>query len=305
MIFQLLVGVGFALSANRTHIEKRDPAMQVEKPEEKEKKKGQKEEKEGKKEPFDCSTATYKTVTLDDFVYKHNCFPAGWDNFLKNEQVKDNIGMISKVLENDAKVNVIEPPMPDMFKAFTVSPDKIKAVIIGQDPTPQPGKATGLAFSLKPTEDPRGVPSVFNMLVELKLEGMAVSLTNGDLSPWLNEGVLLLNAALTVRQGYPASQQKYWKLFTRMVVGYISHASQPSAWILWGAHARDASGLIDKRKHYIKIGGHPSPIGGRKNEFIGGNYFHCANVFLEKMKRGAINWQINHRFGYMTDMVPC
>jgi len=296
--------MGFASSANTTNIAKRDPAMKVEKPEEEEKKKGEKEEKEKKKEPFDCSTATYKTVTLDDFVYKHNCFPAGWDNFLKNKEVKNNIGLISKVLENDAKVNVIEPPMPHMFKAFTVTPDKIKAVIIGQDPTPQPGKATGLAFSLKPNEDPRGVPSVFNMIVELKLEGMAVSLTNGDLSPWLNEGVLLLNAALTVIQGEAGSHQKYWRQFTRKVVAYISYASQPSAWMLWGDQAKKtAQSLIDRNKHYIRIGGHPSPLGG--NNFFGRNYFHCANAFLVKMKRGAIKWQINHRLGFDNDMEPC
>ena len=226
----------------------------------------------GVTKPFDCSSVTYQTATLNDFIYTHKCFPAGWEKFLEKEEVKDDINEISALLEVDARKNVIEPPMTDMFKAFTVSPDRIKAIIIGQDPTPQAGKATGLAFSLKPTEDPRDVPSVINMLVELKLEGMPVSLTNGDLTPWLKEGVLLLNAALTVIQGKAGSHQNYWSEFTRMLVEHLNDpkikACQPSAWILWGGHANAYSGNIDKKKHYVKLGGHPSPIGGRKIIFL-------------------------------------
>ena len=276
----------YVLKNNQTELEKRSPAMEI-------------------TDEFDCTTATYKTVTLVDFVYKHNCFPSGWDEFLREEEVKEDIQLISEALAKDAKKYSIEPPMPNMFKAFTVSPDRVKAVILGQDPTPQANKATGLAFSLKPGEDPRTVPSVFNMLIELKLEGMTVSLTNGDLTPWLNEGVLLLNAALTVIQGSAGSHQNFWKEFTEMVVKYVSKVSQPSAWILWGTHAQGAKNLIAQSKHYIKLGGHPSPIGGRPNEFIGGNYFHCANQFLIAKERGGINWQINHQGGLLTDMAPC
>lgn len=173
--------------------------------------------------------------------------------------------------------------MSDIFKPFTVKPDNIKAVIIGHNSKPQPGKATGLAFSLKPTEDPRDVPRVFNMLVALKLEGMDVSLTNEDLTPWLKEGVFLLNAALTVRQEKVGSHQASWRDFTRLAVEYVNLASKPSPWIALGDCAQGAANFINKKKHYIRMKGYPSPIGGKeKNEFIGGNYFHCANDFLIK-----------------------
>lgn len=253
---------------------------------------------------FNCHEASYDKVSIDDFIYKHKCFPAGWDDFLNIPEVKEVIKTdISPAIEKDAKSSKIEPPMPNMFKAFTVSPDKIKAIIIGQDPTPQQGKATGLAFSLKPEEDPRTVPSVFNVLVELKLEGMAVSLTNGDLTPWVGQGVLLLNAALTVKQGSAGSHSQYWRLFTKLLVEYISKESPPSAWILWGNDAKGATQFIDKEKHYIRAGGHPSPMGGQ-NKFLGGNYFHCANQFLISAMRGGINWQINPRPG-TSDMAAC
>ena len=257
------------------------------------------------KELFDCSTAKYDKVTLHDFVYKHYCFPEGWETFLEIEIVKKDIEKISEALEEDAEKYAIEPPMPDVFKAFTVKPGDIRAIIIGQDPTPQAGKATGLAFSLKPTEDPRDVQSVINMLVELKLEGIDVSLTNGDLTPWLKEGVFLFNAALTVRQDDAGSHLNLWVEFTRLVVEYVNMVSKPSAWIFWGTHAQGAARLIDEKKHYIRKGGHPSPTGGGRSEFFGGNYFHCANDFLAKNKRGTINWQINDRSRHETDMKPC
>ena len=258
---------------------------------------------------FNCHQASYDKVSIDDFIYKHKCFPAGWDDFLNIKEVKEVIKAgISPVIEKDAKSVKIEPPMPNMFRAFTVSPDKIKTIIIGQDPAPQQGKATGLAFSLKPEEDPRTVPSVFNVLVELKLEGMAVSLTNGDLTPWVGQGVLLLNAALTVRQGSAASSagshSRDWQPFTNLLMKYINKVSPRSAWILWGENAKANKRFIDQKRHYIREGGHPSPIGGQ-NKFLGGNYFHCANEFLKySANRVGINWQINPRPG-TSDMAAC
>ncbi|KAL9951752.1 hypothetical protein ACROYT_G044476 [Oculina patagonica] len=242
-----------------------------------------------------CDTATYKTVTLSDFVYEHNCFPGGWEGFfLERDDVRNEIAEISPILANDAEGNQIEPPMPDIFNAFqNIGLADVKVVILGQDPTPQPNQATGMAFSLKPGVDPSTVPSVHNMLVELKLEGVDVDLTNGDLTPWRDQGVLLLNAALTVIQGGKTGvHQRLWAEFTKLLIQYINKESPPSAWILWGRQAQKFAKLIKTNKHYIKAGNHPSPR-SQTNEarFFGGNYFRCANEFLgTKANRGVIDW---------------
>jgi len=266
-------------------------------------------------EEFNCGGATYKTVSLVNFVYTHKCFPTGWDNFLDIKEVKAEIAKISVRLAEDAKAGEIEPPMPNVFKALTVSLNDIKAVIIGQDPTPQAGMATGLAFSLNPLEDPRNVPTVLNILVELKLEGHGVSLTNGDLSPWLSQGVLLLNAALTIPQrGKPGVHLEIWLPFTELLVQYISkNALRSSAWVIWAGKAGsigskiDTSQKVDKTHHYIYSQGyHPSPWASiQKNEFFGYNHFNCVNQFLTEAKRGPINWNLPHRSGFSSDMKPC
>lgn len=246
---------------------------------------------------FDCTKATYKKVTLNQFIYDYHCFPEGWEEFLHLDAVEKNINFISTQLAKEAKTQQIEPPMPDMFKAFNVKRDDIKVVIIGQDPTPQANKATGWAFSLKPGENPRTVPSVLNMLVELKWEGMNVGLLNGDLTPWLSQGVFLLNAALTVRRGQAGSHQVLWPDFTKLLLEYISKASPPSAFILWGKEAQQFARVIQKSENYIKAGGHPSPMGAVK--FFGGNYFHCANEFLASRGRDPVDWQLPSVFDPM------
>ena len=255
---------------------------------------------------FNCELATYRQVAIYNFVYEHNCFPRGWESFLDRNDVRDVVKIISETISARAQGSQIEPPMPNMFKAFSVRLEDVKAIILGQDPTPQPNKATGLAFSLKPNEDPRTVPSVINMLVELRLEGMQVSLSNGDLTPWLGQGVLLLNSALTVMQGRAGSHNRVWKPFTQLLVQHISNNAPPSAWILWGSEARDITAQsINPEKHYIRIGGHPSPMGGRRNDFFGGNYFHCANKFLAKNRGSGIDWTINPNANVGTDFARC
>lgn len=139
--------------------------------------------------------------------------------FWNLEEVKEAIEGISVALEKEE--GQIQPQLSEVFKAFMVKPEKIKAVILGQDPTSQAGKATGLAFSLLASQDPWEVPSVLKMLVELKLEGFQVSLSNEDLTPWVNQGVMLLNAALTLWIGEPGEK-----------VNCESH-SRSSLWGLW------------------------------------------------------------------------
>lgn len=259
-----------------------------------------------------CKKATYKTVSLHDFIYENRCFPKGWEEFLDKKEVLEEIRSMSPALAKDAEKYQIEPPMHSVFKAFEVRRDDVKVIILGQDPTPQANQATGMAFSLNPGVDPRNVPSVFNMLVELKWEGMNVGLSNGDLTPWLEEGVLLLNAVLTVRQGSGKihrrlSHQPLWKKFTALLLQHINKTCKRSAWILWGNEAiKVAVPHIDRRKHYIKAGEHPSPQGAKGRGFFGRNYFHCANKFLVRnAKRGGVRWRLLPHPGPVTDMERC
>ena len=209
---------------------------------------------------------------------------------MKDQRVKNAIKELSRRIKTEANTNIILPPMPDMFKAFNVPLNEIKAVILGQDPTPQPGKATGLAFSVEPGVDPFQVPSIYNMLIELGWEGMKVGLTNGDLTPWLGQGVLLLNSALTVKQGTAGTYVAIWRGFTKLLVSFLTRYAQRTAWILWGNPAKSFAPYIDQSKDYIKEGAHPSPPAALS--FFGGNYFICANEFLDKARGGGINWEI-------------
>jgi len=276
-------GIHYSLQTNATHLERR--AVEAVEP--------------ASKKPrieFDCSTATYETVTIQDFVYTHHCFPLeeSWKDVLALEKVKKVISEISATIKSGVEGGkIIEPKMPFVFRAFNVPLDKIKVIIIGQDPTPVPGMATGLAFSLEEGADPTTCPSVFNILVELKWEGFDVGLTNGDLTPWVKQGVLLLNAALTIEQGKIGSHQKLWKGFTQLLVGFLSTKAPPSAWILWGNEAQKVQQFMAKsNSHYIKAGGHPSPRAA--TGFFGGNYFTCANDFLAKTRGYSerIDWSI-------------
>ena len=264
---------------------------------------------------FNCQTATFKSrankegVTLKEFVYTYKCVP-GWDQFWDLAKVKVAIEGISVALEKEA--GQIQPQLSEVFKALTVTPEKIKAVILGQDPTPQAGKATGLAFSLLAGQDPREVPSVLNMLVELKLEGFQVSLGNGDLTPWVTQGVMLLNAALTLRIGEPGQKapnthSKLWEPFTEQLVEFMNNLDLPLAWILWGVNARASCRNLDKNKHYCRDGSHPAArsTSAIPDNFFGRNFFKCANDFLSSRGREMIDWSLAPRPGSPPDLAPC
>ena len=199
------------------------------------------------------------------------------------------IRAVSEGLESDSD-HAIEPEMPLIFNAFNVGYRDVRVIILGQDPTAQPGQATGFAFSLRPNVEPYQVPTVFNVLVELKWEEYDVGLSNGDLTSWARQGVFLLNAALTVRQRSPGSHQRLWRNFIRLVIQYVNAKASPSAWLLWGREASNYASYIDTDTHYIKTGGHPSP---RSTEpFFGRNYFRCANDFLRSVRRSTVDWRL-------------
>jgi len=246
---------------------------------------------------YDCGAAKYESNPLLEFV--QYCAPPAWGAFFTKKKVQEDLNELTPLLLKEAQKKSnpgIEPPMPLMFEAFNmVAPQKIRVVIIGQDPTPQPGQATGLAFSVG---DPKSVGTVLNVLLEVAFEGFPVNLNNGDLKPWALQGVLLLNSALTVNRGQAGSHLKlyWWISFTELLVEYVSINADPSVWLLWGNEAQYFQKFIDRKKHYVMTGGHPSALGGiGRNEFFGKGYFQCANEFLANKRDGRIDWSLAPR----------
>jgi len=263
---------------------------------------------------YDCNKATYEKSNLKDFVKQ--CTPGSWEDFFTNEKVEQAIKVADEIRQQPLKEMIvalkkknknnevikyhIEPSMQRMFEAFkSVGPKDVKVVILGQDPTPQVGKATGKAFSV---EDPRTVGTVMNVLLEVAYEGWSVDLDNGDLSKWEAQGVLLLNSALTIGQITYINEKKemktkqvphlnYWHQFTQLLIQYISDSLlKPPVWMLWGNTAQGHGSSI--KNGYILTGGHPSSLGsvGVKNTFFAGSYFLCATQFLYETRKELIYW---------------
>jgi uracil-DNA glycosylase len=184
------------------------------------------------------------------------------------------------------------PPNSLIFNAFKHTPfQKVKVVILGQDPYHGANQAHGLSFSVQ-----KGVtfpPSLKNIFKELQSEIPGYkNPENGDLTYWADQGVLLLNAVLTVEAGKPASHQKNgWEKFTDQAISKLSDKRQGIIFLLWGNYAKEKSYLIDQNKHFILTAAHPSPFSAY-NGFFGCNHFIEANSLLEKQNMKTIDWQI-------------
>lgn len=214
-----------------------------------------------------------------------------WKKILADEFQKDYFSNIKKVLlEAKEAGKTIYPPGPLIFNAFNKTPfHQVKVVILGQDPYHNPGEAMGLCFSV-----PQGVrtpPSLVNIYKELQSELGFQPPKHGDLSHWAEQGVLLLNAILTVEARQPASHQKIgWQTFTDAVIQAISQHSDGVVFLLWGNFAKSKKPLIDDSKHYVLEAAHPSPLAG--NAFQGCGHFAYTNEILKKQGKGPIDWQL-------------
>ena len=193
-------------------------------------------------------------------------------------------------LIEEKKRHVIFPRGADIFKAFDRTPfDKVKAVIIGQDPYHGSGQANGLCFSVAP-----GIPqppSLKNIFKELK-DDLGYELPkSGDLGKWADQGVLLLNATLTVRADLAGSHQKKgWEQFTDAAIRILSGKRMGIVFLLWGRFAQMKEALIDKEKHFILKAAHPSPLAG--GAFFGCRHFSKTNDILLKNGNGPIDWSL-------------
>lgn len=215
-----------------------------------------------------------------------------WDQILKEEYEKDYFYNLLKTLQVEYRDKTIFPPKKEVFKAMRLTDyDNIKVVIIGQDPYHGTGEAEGLSFSVK--DGIAKPPSLKNIFKELHDDLGYEEPTSGSLVKWANEGVLLLNAILTVEKDKPLSHKKLgWERFTDEVIRKINEKDTPVVFILWGNFARSKKELITNKKHYIIESPHPSPFSARYG-FFGSKPFSKTNKFLVSKKISPVNFKLD------------
>lgn len=222
--------------------------------------------------------------------------PKNWHEVLKEELQKPYIKQIKDFLSDEEKRGVkIYPPAPLVFNAFrATSFDKVKVVIMGQDPYHGEGQAHGLSFSVREGVAPP--PSLKNIFKELKSDLGIEPPTHGSLEAWAEQGVLLLNATLTVRAHEAHSHHgRGWERFTDAVIEKLSDRLDPLVFILWGRSAREKCDRVLRRKrhpHAVLTSAHPSPLSAH-NGFFGSKPFSKTNEILKKWNKSEINWSLN------------
>jgi uracil-DNA glycosylase len=217
---------------------------------------------------------------------------SGWKKVLASEFSKPYFLQIVHFLKTEKNIGkIIYPPGSQIFNAFQMSPfEKTKVVLLGQDPYHGPGQAHGLSFSVP--DGIRPPPSLLNIFKELHTDiGMAIP-TNGNLTPWAKQGVLLLNAYLTVEAQSPMSHsQAGWGEFTNTVIRLLSDLKQHIVFLLWGKFAQEKQVLIDETRHLVLKAAHPSPFSADKG-FYGSRHFSKTNQYLMKNGIDPIDWKL-------------
>jgi uracil-DNA glycosylase len=217
---------------------------------------------------------------------------ASWKEVLKDEFKKPYFKQIAEHLKTEkSQGKTIYPPGPQIFHAFEATPfDELKVVILGQDPYHGPRQAHGLSFSVQKGVPPP--PSLINIFKELHEDVGAPIPNHGHLEKWAKQGVLLLNASLTVRAGEPMSHSKLgWDKFTNTVIEKVSDLKENIVFVLWGRFAQEKKVLIDEKKHYVIKSAHPSPLSD-KNGFFDSRPFSKINDYLVKHGIDPIDWAL-------------
>lgn len=214
-----------------------------------------------------------------------------WDELLKEEFNKEYYLKLRDFLIDEYRNETVYPKKEDIFNALRYSSyENTKVVIIGQDPYHEVGQAHGLCFSVN-----KGIkipPSLVNIYKEIESD-LGIKMPNhGYLAPWAKQGVLLLNATLTVREGKPMSHKgKGWETFTDRVISILNEREKPMVFILWGNNAKQKESLIRNSNHLILTGSHPSPLSAYHG-FFGGGYFSKANRYLKLTGQKEIDWSL-------------
>jgi uracil-DNA glycosylase len=219
--------------------------------------------------------------------------PSDWNTLLEHELTKPYFVNLLDFVERERKSHSVFPKKEDVFKAFEfTSFDKLKVVIIGQDPYHGPNQAHGLSFSVN--TGVKTPPSLVNIYKELKNDLLLPIPNHGNLTKWAKQGVLLLNATLTVRAGEAGSHQnKGWEQFTDAVIQMISKQKTHCVFLLWGNYAKNKKALVDYNKHLVLEAAHPSPLA--KGAFFGCKHFSLTNSYLKEHNLPEINWDLNEQ----------
>lgn len=215
-----------------------------------------------------------------------------WKPFLDPEFEKPYMQALKQFLRSEKDQHkVIFPPSSDWFHALEATPlDQVNVVILGQDPYHQPGQAHGLCFSVKPGV--RIPPSLQNIYKELKADLGIDQPGHGFLDPWATQGVLLINAVLTVEQSNAnAHQGKGWEIFTDRIIELVNEQCDHAVFMLWGSYAQKKGSGIDNQKHLVLKAPHPSPLSAHRG-FLGCQHFSQANEWLISKGKTPINWQL-------------
>lgn len=217
---------------------------------------------------------------------------SSWHDSLLAEFDKDYIKSLKTFLRTEKdKGKLIFPHSSLWFNALNSTPlDRVKVVILGQDPYPTPGHAHGLCFSVLP--EVRPIPrSLINVFKELN-DDLGINNTNGNLQSWADQGVLLLNSVLTVESGQANSHQgKGWERFTDKVIAVVNAQERPVVFVLWGAYAQKKGAMIDASRHLVIRSPHPSPLSAHRG-FLGSRPFSQINQFLQQQGQVEINWAV-------------
>ena len=220
-------------------------------------------------------------------------FENDWQDLLKPEFAKPYYQELRAFLAHEYKTQTIYPNMYDIFGCLHGTAYKdVKVVILGQDPYHGPGQAHGYSFSVRP-----GVqipPSLMNIYKELESDLGCYIPNHGYLKKWADQGVLMLNAVLTVRAGQAGSHRgKGWETFTDHIISLLNDREDPVIFMLWGRYAREKQKLITNPRHFILEAAHPSPLSAY-NGFFGCRHFSKANAMLEQIGKEPIDWQIEN-----------
>lgn len=214
---------------------------------------------------------------------------SSWKVALASEFDKPYFHELTTFVKNEYKNATVYPPPKEIFSAFDHCPvDQVKVVIIGQDPYHNPGQANGLCFSVHD-----GVPmppSLQNIFKEIHSDVGVPIPTSGNLEHWATQGVLLLNATLTVRANQAGSHQNHgWEIFTDAVIQYLSENKTGLVFLLWGNYAKQKGSIIDTGKHHVLTAAHPSPFSAHSG-FFGCKHFSKTNALLEQAGKTPISW---------------
>jgi uracil-DNA glycosylase len=212
-----------------------------------------------------------------------------WNDVIDNERQKDYYKKLKTAIDEKYATTTVYPPKNKIFNAFSLCKyEDLKVVILGQDPYHQPNQAQGLAFSTP--DSIKNPPSMVNILKEIHSDIGGSNCDDGDLTPWAQQGILLINTILTVEDSQAKSHHKLgWEIFSDNIIKHISDNFENIIFLLWGSPAIAKTKLIDKNKHHILTAPHPSPLSAYRG-FFGCKHFSSVNEILKKLNKKEIDW---------------